>query len=187
MGSKTQHYSYAQQLWRLVLLSVVTFGVYEIYWFYRTWKHMRDYEKKNISPGWRTAALSVPVYNIVLIYRQFKDIRDSAQEAGCPAFSSPGLQTFIFVMVSLLLIVLSLYELKVSDTSMLFFLTLLIIAVNAATVLPLAVVQNTRNNFWKKQQPELNMRTSFSRGEITLLVLGGLYWLMTFGALFAPQ
>ena len=36
-----EQYSNAQAPWRLVLLSIITFGIYEIYWFYRNWKHLK--------------------------------------------------------------------------------------------------------------------------------------------------
>ena len=39
---------------KLVTLSLLTFGVYEIYWFYRNWKYVRERDLSNISPFWRS-------------------------------------------------------------------------------------------------------------------------------------
>jgi hypothetical protein len=61
-------YSNAQAPWRLVLLSIITFSFYEIYWFYRNWKHLKTHKQLEISPGWRTVGLCVPILGIVLIY-----------------------------------------------------------------------------------------------------------------------
>jgi len=54
--------SFKQPIRNLVLLYVFTFGIYEIYWFYRNWKHMKIHKNLDISPGWRTVGLFVPIY-----------------------------------------------------------------------------------------------------------------------------
>lgn len=38
---------------KLVLMSVVTFGLYELYWIYRIWRTIRDNGQPSISPFWR--------------------------------------------------------------------------------------------------------------------------------------
>jgi hypothetical protein len=35
------------------LMSLTTFGVYELYWFYRNWRIIRDRDQSQISPFWR--------------------------------------------------------------------------------------------------------------------------------------
>jgi hypothetical protein len=34
-------------------MSLTTFGIYELYWFYRNWRVVRDHERLTISPFWR--------------------------------------------------------------------------------------------------------------------------------------
>ncbi len=38
---------------RLVLLSMLTFGVYSYYWQYRNWAYVKEREGLSISPFWR--------------------------------------------------------------------------------------------------------------------------------------
>ena len=38
---------------KLALMSLTTFGLYELYWFYRNWRFIRWREKSHISPFWR--------------------------------------------------------------------------------------------------------------------------------------
>ncbi len=38
---------------RLVLFSIASFGIYEIYWMYRNWRYVKDRKKLQIEPFWR--------------------------------------------------------------------------------------------------------------------------------------
>ena len=38
---------------KLALMSLTTFGLYELYWFYQNWRVARDREQSSISPFWR--------------------------------------------------------------------------------------------------------------------------------------
>lgn len=40
-------------IWKLVVLSLITFGLYEIVWFYKYWKTIKDSNGEKISPFWR--------------------------------------------------------------------------------------------------------------------------------------
>lgn len=37
------------------LMAVATFGIYQLYWFYRNWRIIRDRDKSRISPFWRAS------------------------------------------------------------------------------------------------------------------------------------
>jgi hypothetical protein len=39
---------------KLIVLSTFTLGIYEFYWFYKNWRLIRQREKSDISPFWRT-------------------------------------------------------------------------------------------------------------------------------------
>ena len=40
-------------LLKLVIMSTCTFGIYELYWFYRNWCFVRTREAPEIMPFWR--------------------------------------------------------------------------------------------------------------------------------------
>lgn len=166
--SIVQQYSNAQAPWRLVLLSILTFGFYEIYWFYRNWEHIKIHKNLDISPDWRTVGLFVPIYNIVLIYRQFRDIRNLAIETGCKTYSSPGWITFGYIYLS-----------TVTGYAYLEGDLILPLVTSLLAVWLLVVIQRTLNDYWEKEQPRLEMRTKFSNGEIVLLVIGGIFWILS--------
>jgi hypothetical protein len=164
-----RRFSNAQPVWHFVLLTIATFGIYQVYWFYRNWKHFKIHKNLNISPGWRTVGLFVPILGAVLAYRQFRDIRDFAEEAGVDKTYSPGWIFFSWLILQCLCYLLP---------GPLQFLYLLL-------VWPLAVVQRVLNAYWEKEQPELPVRTDFSGGEIALLIIGGILLILALIGSFA--
>jgi len=158
----TQKYSNAQPVWHFVLLSIFTFGIYEIYCFCRNWRHLKVHKSLDISPLRRTVGLLVvPIYNIVLAYRQLRDIRDFSREEGIDKTYPPGWITFsYFIFVALLFLPY--------PFGFLCFLS----------VWPLPVVQGALNSYWQQEPAELMERKDFSGGEITLLWIGGILWIL---------
>ena len=45
---------------KFAILSVVTLGIYELFWFYRSWKYVRQRDQSGIGPFWR--ALFSPIW-----------------------------------------------------------------------------------------------------------------------------
>lgn len=182
-----ERYSNAQAPWRLIILSILTFGIYEIYWFYRNWKHLKKHKNLDISPGWRTVGFFVPIYGIILIYRQIRDIRDFAMEAGCKTYSSPEWLTFGYIFLSGISLRLAVYEWKLTNPMELLGTAVFGLFISLLAVWLLVVVQRTLNTYWEKEQPEFSMRTKFSGKEIALLVIGGIFWILSLIGTFMPE
>ena len=168
--SALQRFSNAQPVWHFVLLSLFTFSLYHIYWFYRNWKQLRLQEGWDISPGWRTVGIFVPILNIFLIYNQFRHIRDFARVAECDRLFSVGWITLGWIFFNAL----------ASLPDPFWFLSFL-------SIWPLGVVQGVLNSYWEKQQPELVVRTKLSGGQIALLVIGGIFWIIVLIGTFMPD
>jgi hypothetical protein len=156
-----QRFSNAQSVWHFVLLFLATFSLYQFYWFYRNWKQLRLHEGWDISPGWRTVGLFVPILNIFLIYNQFQHIRGFARAAERDRLFSVGWITLGWILFNALA--------YLSDPF--WFLSFL-------SIWPLGVVQGVLNSYWKKKQPELVVKTKLSGGQIALLVIGGIFWIL---------
>jgi hypothetical protein len=163
-------FSHAQPVWHFVLLSIVTFGIYEIVWFYRNWKHLKAHKNLDISPGWRTVGLFVPIYGLVLAYRQLRDIKSFSMASGIKKSYSPGWILFAWIFLS------SLWKLP----DPFWFVAFL-------SVWPLAVVQGVLNSYWGIEQPDLKVRTKFSGRQIALLVIGVLWCCMVLLGMFVPE
>ena len=61
---------------KLVVMSVFTLGLYELYWFYKNWQAIKLREKENISPFWRA------VFGYFFCYALFSEVREWQQESG---------------------------------------------------------------------------------------------------------
>ena len=59
-------------VFKLTVMSIATFGLYNLYWFFANWRRVRDREP-NVSPFWRT------IFSFVYCYALFKRVRDFYQ------------------------------------------------------------------------------------------------------------
>ena len=77
---------------KLVVMCVVTFGLYEIYWFYQQWRCVR-LRGEAIYPVVRT------FFAGLFCYALFRRVAESATTRGLPA-PSPGWYTIVFILLS---------------------------------------------------------------------------------------
>lgn len=59
---------------KLVLMSIFTCGLYEIYWFYKNWQIFKLREKENIYPFWRA------LFAVFFCYSLFSEIAEWQKE-----------------------------------------------------------------------------------------------------------
>lgn len=45
---------YAMSVTKLWIMSVLSFGIYNLAFFFRHWRHLRDHQQQDVSPFWRT-------------------------------------------------------------------------------------------------------------------------------------
>jgi len=173
-----QKISNVQPVRHLLLLSLFTFGIYEIYWFYRTWKQLKAHRNLDIRPGWRTVGLFVPIYGIILVYGLFQNIRDFAKEAGRQHYTNPGWLTAGYIAASFLSFQLGVAEGETAEPGAVLILAVAGLAATLFGVWMLLVVQKTLNNYWMEEQQNLPTRARFSGGETALMVIGGFLWLL---------
>ncbi|MCQ2976888.1 MAG: zinc ribbon domain-containing protein [archaeon] len=72
---------------RVFLYYMVTLGIYQIYWFYKNNKVLRDGFNKDVSPILRTIGLFIPIINWVVYYLTLRDFRDLLEERNLKSFS----------------------------------------------------------------------------------------------------
>lgn len=78
---------------KFIVLSICTLGIYELYWCYQIWSHLKTASGENIRPFWRAAF--APLWAFALFHR----IQDEALAAGVAAgWSAGALATAYFVL-----------------------------------------------------------------------------------------
>jgi predicted nucleic acid-binding Zn ribbon protein len=169
-ATQPQKFSNIQPVWHLILLSVLSFGFYNIYWFYRNWKQLKTHKNLDLSPGWRTLGLFVPLLGLLFIYEQFQDIKKFSEKAGVGMTFSPGSMLLAYMILNALRALPDPYGIAY-----------------LLSFMPLVAVQGILNIYWEIEQPGLARRTFFSAREIVLLVIGGLLFILVIIGLFIPE
>jgi hypothetical protein len=75
---------YPISLRKLVVMSVCTLGLYEVYWFFCHWMYIRDAERSRLSPVVRA------IFPLIFVYPLFRKIRSSAKTTGTPTGIAAG-------------------------------------------------------------------------------------------------
>ncbi|NQT90231.1 MAG: hypothetical protein HQ558_03155 [Candidatus Omnitrophica bacterium] len=147
----TQQFSNAQPVWHLVCLCVLTLGVYQIFWFYRHWKFMMQHKQLNINP------LARAIFGIFFVYPFFKNVHSIAEEEGYEKQYTDGMLATFYIVLCFVSALPDPYSM-----------------VGLFSFVPLIEGQKALNFYWKKQQPDLPMRTHFSKWEIVGMIFGGI-------------
>ena len=90
---------------RIVLLSILSFGLYLLYWLYKTWKHYKEHTGAVAYPVWHALTLFVPIYSSFRAHAHLRTFGELASRAGLEIRFSPGLAFFIVLAGFILSIV----------------------------------------------------------------------------------
>lgn len=77
VGAEDTPYPYVISIWKLVIMSLATFGFYEIYWFYKQWKSFNAENKLNHG---RFALWMSALFAPLTSYSLFKHVSEDVKE-----------------------------------------------------------------------------------------------------------
>lgn len=149
-------------LTKLVLLSICTLGLYEIYWFYKNWGYVEQREKSDIRPAARS------IFAVFFCYALFRKVADHAVETTGTKISA-GLLATGWIITTLLW--------RLPDPYWL---------VCFSAVFFMVPVQSSINSINAKLAPEHDRNTRFSAWNIAGLVVGGLLFILGVIGTFLP-
>jgi len=167
--SKNQ-FSYYQPVWHFVLLSIMTFGIYDVYWYYKNWKRIKKYKELKFSPVWRTIGLFIPILNLFLIYKAHVEYREFIKEKEINSEIYPG-RIVLVIMISAALV-------RLPDPYWL---------LSFVGTIPLAMVQGVLNDLWRKLQVDCIHTNKLNGRQILLIVFGGILWLLVLLGMTLPE
>ena len=171
-GSSIEYFAISPK--RLALFSVLTLSIYEIYWFYKNWQAVKNTEGQKISPFWRA------IFPVFFCYSLFKKVLESAKSHAYQGSYSPGWLATAYIL--LLVIGNGLSRVESYDVG--FNLIWLIIAI--ATCIPLLSVQKAINFNNERIKGSPVLKHGFSGGEVTLIVVGVILFLLVLLGTFSP-
>ena len=169
---------------RIILLSVVSMGIYWLYWMYRTWKQFRDHTLERAAaagqqhyPIWHGLTQFLPVYGWFRFHAHVREYQGLMQERGVADSLNLGNLTTIVVVSSLLSwIGGGIRQEYLPDGVVLLGYILTVIAV-VLSITVMLTVQSNLNNYWMNAGGGLEQDARFGKGEIVCIVLGVLLWL----------
>jgi hypothetical protein len=135
---------------KLTVMSLSTFGLYEVYWFYQQWKQVRDRNGWQIRPVWRA------IFAILFCHQLFKQLRRTALSEEIQAFDA-GALSGAWILLTL--------AGRLPDPWW---------VVSVASILPLIPVQRTINRINDKVAPEHDPNARFSVANIVVVLLAAL-------------
>lgn len=171
-GSTTEYFAISPK--RLALFSILTLGIYEIYWFYKNWEAVKKFEGQKIYPFWRA------IFVVFFCYSLFKKVLESAKSHAYQNSYSPGWLATAYI----LLLVVGNGLSKVESHDIGFNLIWLVVAIT--TFIPLLSVQKAINFNNEKIKSDFELRKEFSGGEVALIVVGVIWFLLVLVGIFLP-
>lgn len=155
---------------RLVVMSVVTSGLFFFYWVYLTWRQLRAETQDLHFPFWHALSLLVPVYGLFRLYRHLKLIKDLCLKTGVETSLSPAIGVFLVALNG----VLGFRSQGVESPEAVLFLS----ALGFVIMTTLMVwAQAALNSYWRETRGDSLTTAAVETGERFFLVVGGLLWL----------
>jgi len=163
LTSDTTPYPYVISISKLIILSIATFSIYDIYWFYKQWKSFKAERDLKVTP-WARA-----LFATLMSYSLFKEVSKAIKSLDkTRGLEAGGLAIAYFILVALW---------RLPDPW--WWLSML-------SVLPLIPVQNTINSYWEQKYGDKVVKSGFGAWNWIWTIIGGIVIILalygTFGS-----
>jgi hypothetical protein len=152
---------YNTSLKKVVLLSIFSFSIYDIYWMYRNWKTIKKSSGLDMSPFWRAA------FVVFFCYHLFKIMKLSIEQKSVKINHLAGSLATIYILANTCGRISGRYNHW--SANILFFVSFI-------SITPLFILQKAVNVYNKSIDQSYVINTKFTKGSIITFVLGGLLW-----------
>jgi hypothetical protein len=148
---------------KLIVMTFVTFGVYEIYWFYRHWNLVRGRDRSDIWPVPRA------IFAVFFVYQLFARFRSDGEQYNVTTSFAAGPLAAVFIIFNILW--------RLPEPWWL---------VSFVTAIVLAVAQKHANEVNLAAAPEHERNERFGGWNWFGIVVGGLMWVLVIIGLTVP-
>ncbi len=159
-----ESYALRLSIARIIILSIVTSGLYVFYWLYLTWKHLQSETGEVHYPVWHALTFLVPIYGLFRIHKHVSVIQDVSQRAGVEALLNPALAVTMLALYWLMAV------LSANSESFGTFVVLNLIRLALITTV-IVRSQATLNNYWSSVKGEALARVPLGGGEVRFVAL----------------
>ena len=183
---------------RVILLYIVSFGLYWFYWMYRTWKQYRDHTgefwleyRDDHHPVWHGLTQLVPVYGWFRFYAHMRQYKALMVEGGVANNLNVGLLITVTVVDAFVGSAAGVFvDLELASDPVVNGVISVCVALVAAIgfvvpVVVLWVVQSNLNRYWASVDSRLVKSCRFGKGEVLCVLLGPIVWLLVVAVVIA--
>lgn len=146
---------------KLVLMIVFTFGLYELYYIYKNWNIIRRYQNDEVMPVLRT------IFSGIFCYSLFRYIYRTAESLEIKTIAAPSVLAVGFVFITLMG--------RLPDPYW-------IIAIFA--FVPLLAVNKAAIDVNRANDKSYVLNPILSASNLVVIVIGVIWWLLVFAGLF---
>lgn len=177
---------------RILLMSVLSYGLYLLYWFYLTWKQYRDHTRAEAFPVWHALTLVVPFYNLFRTHAHMRTYKELMDHAGVPGTINPGWAVGMVAISWLLGIISGIlsggidYSNEISQQTAIVIALLDVISVVIVARL-LLQIQGSLNRYWNGVNNLRVDSVAIGVGEVIFALIGVLLWANTLGLLLSSS
>lgn len=91
IGASDQALPWRRPIWLVILLTIVTFGLYTIVWFGVSWAEIkRERKDPQMHPFWHSLTLLVPVYSLFRMHAHFRVLNEIGSGRGLRPVFAPS-------------------------------------------------------------------------------------------------
>ncbi len=162
MNKKKKEISQVIPVFRFILLSIVTAGIYQIVWMYKQWVFFKKKDNLDIMPFWRA------IFSVLFIFALSERISGLEKK-------NEQRKIFLVVVLPIIWIVLC-YSQRLPDPYWL---------IAYLNVVPLIFTLLRMNKYWKKKEKK-TIPKSFNWWQIILIIIGALFFIMIVWGSFLP-
>jgi hypothetical protein len=147
---------------KLAVMSIVTFGLYQIYWFYQHWTRERARTGEGLWP------LPRAIFGVLFAYSLARRIRGQAVAVKVPTLESPGLLAVAYFLLNGASLLPNPYSL-----------------IWLVAFVPLLPIQGAANRINQQVAPAAPRNDAYSGANIVMIVFGGILLLLAVVGLLA--
>ena len=176
---------------RILLMSVLSHGLYLFYWFFLTWKQYRDHTGNPVFPVWHALTLMVPVYSLFRTHAHMRTYKELMLRAGVTSTINVGLTVGLVFTASVLDSVsfnltggfAGSSQISTGTAAATAAINLVSIAIVSGLLLHL---QGNLNRYWHSLESATIVGVKIGISEVILVLIGVFLWFGTVATLVNP-
>lgn len=149
---------------KLLVMTFCTFGLYEVYWFYKNWSLIKKRDSLNIRPFWRA------FFSIFFCHACFEDIHAGAEKLGLQKNFSAAALSAGWILATI--------AWRLPDPYWL---------LTYCAVLFMIPVQGVANEINRSASPDHEINSRYGGWNIFGIVVGGIMFLLSLVGAFMPN